>query len=52
MTENGAKLGWIEKLLALWIALCIIIGLAMGKYLPELSKNLETGIHYSYIKRR
>ncbi|MGQ9719137.1 MAG: arsenic resistance protein [Nitrososphaerales archaeon] len=37
-------LGWIEKLLAVWIALCIIIGLLLGKYLPELSKHLEIGI--------
>jgi len=37
-------LGWIEKLLAVWIALCIIIGLLLGKYLPELSRHLEIGI--------
>ena len=37
-------LGWIEKLLAVWVALCIIIGLLLGKYAPELSKHLEIGI--------
>ncbi len=44
MAENEAKLGWIEKLLAVWIVMCIIIGLAMGKYLPGLSSNLGMGI--------
>ena len=44
LTDNEVKLGWIEKLLAVWIVMCIIIGLAMGKYLPELSNNLNLGI--------
>lgn len=43
--ENQPKtLGWISKLLALWIAICIVIGLAMGKYLPNFSSVLEVGI--------
>ncbi|MEM2904771.1 MAG: bile acid:sodium symporter [Candidatus Bathyarchaeia archaeon] len=45
--KMGAKakgLGWIEKLLAVWIVLCIIAGLSLGKYLPELSRRLEPGI--------
>lgn len=29
MAENKAKLGWNEKLLAIWIGLWIIIGLAV-----------------------
>src|SRR5512136_1202569 len=44
MTDGSAGLGWIEKLLALWIFLCIVIGLALGKYLPEFSQNLAIGI--------
>jgi ACR3 family arsenite transporter len=45
MDENGAsKLGWIEKLLAVWVALCIAIGLLLGKYFPEFSEHLEIGI--------
>jgi ACR3 family arsenite efflux pump ArsB len=34
VTERKANLGWIEKLLALWIGLCIVIGLALGKISP------------------
>ncbi|MFH0816931.1 MAG: arsenic resistance protein [Methanobacteriota archaeon] len=45
MGENEAgKLGWIEKLLAVWVALCIAIGLLMGKYFPNFSEHLEFGI--------
>jgi ACR3 family arsenite transporter len=43
--ENEAKpLGWISKLLAVWIAACIVIGLAVGKYFPEFSGTLQVGI--------
>jgi ACR3 family arsenite transporter len=44
MTEGSAGLGWVEKLLALWIFLCIVIGLGLGKYFPEFSQNLAIGI--------
>jgi ACR3 family arsenite transporter len=45
MSENSAgKLSWIDKLLALWVALCIAIGLLLGKYFPEFSEHLEIGI--------
>lgn len=42
--ENSANLGWIEKLLALWVVLCIISGLLLGKYFPEFSESLAIGI--------
>ena len=43
--ENEAKpLGWISKLLALWIAISIVIGLSLGKYFPAFSNALEVGI--------
>jgi ACR3 family arsenite transporter len=42
--EEAKPLGWISKLLALWIAICIVIGLALGKYFPALSNTLEIGI--------
>lgn len=44
MTNDSAGLGWVEKLLALWIFLCIVIGLALGKYFPGFSQNLAIGI--------
>ena len=42
--EQPKTLGWISKLLALWIAIAIVIGLALGKYLPGFSSTLEVGI--------
>jgi arsenite transporter len=42
--EQPKTLGWVSKLLALWIAICIVIGLALGKYLPGLSGTLQYGI--------
>ena len=44
MTDGSVGLGWVEKLLALWIFLCIVIGLALGKYFLEFSQNLGIGI--------
>jgi arsenite transporter len=44
MGESHGGLGWIEKLLAVWIGLCIIIGLSLGKYAPEITAYLEVGI--------
>jgi ACR3 family arsenite transporter len=42
--ESQISLGWIEKLLALWVVLCIISGLLLGKYFPEFSESLAIGI--------
>jgi len=44
MSESRGGLGWIEKLLAVWIVLCIIIGLVLGKYAPQIAGHLEVGI--------
>jgi arsenite transporter len=44
MSESHGGLGWIEKLLAVWIGLCIIIGLALGKYAPQITGYLGIGI--------
>jgi ACR3 family arsenite transporter len=42
--QEAKPLGWISKLLAVWIAICIVIGLALGKYFPEFSSTLQVGI--------
>lgn len=43
--ENEAKpLGWISELLALWIAICIVLGLVIGKFFPGLSGFLQVCI--------
>ena len=42
--EQPKTLGWVSKLLALWIAIAIVIGLAIGKFFPEFSATLQIGI--------
>ena len=44
MSGKDSKLGWIEKLLAVWVIICIAIGLLLGKYFPDFSQNLGIGI--------
>ena len=44
MSGKDSKLGWIEKLLAVWVIICIAIGLSLGKYFPDFSKDLGIGI--------
>ena len=44
MSVKDSKLGWIEKLLAVWVIICIAIGLLLGKYFPDFSQNLGIGI--------
>lgn len=41
---KGRTLGWISKLLAVWIGICIVIGLAVGKYFPGFSGTMQVGI--------
>jgi ACR3 family arsenite transporter len=42
--EKPKTLSWVSKLLALWIAIAIVIGLALGKFFPQFSSTLEVGI--------
>ena len=44
VSSKDSKLGWIEKLLAVWVIICIAIGLLLGKYFPDFSQNLGIGI--------
>jgi len=43
MSKNS-KLGWIEKLLAIWVVIAMAVGLLLGKYYPDFSENLAIGI--------
>jgi ACR3 family arsenite transporter len=42
--SKDSKLGWIEKLLAVWVVIAMAIGLLLGKYYPDFSENLAIGI--------
>ena len=43
MTEDKeTKLGFFEKYLTLWIAICIILGLLLGRFFPVLGQYLDS----------
>src|SRR5512135_1933170 len=39
---DEVSLGFFEKYLTLWIAICIIIGLLLGRFLPQFGQYLES----------
>jgi len=41
-TEHEAKLGFFEKYLTVWIGLCIVIGLLLGKFVPSIVTALNS----------
>jgi len=40
--EHEASLGLFEKYLTLWIAMCIILGLLMGSFLPQFGELVDS----------
>lgn len=40
--EHEASLGLFEKYLTLWIAICIIIGLLVGRFLPQFGELIDS----------
>lgn len=47
--HSGAKesvykgLGWLDRLLALWILLAIVVGILMGNYVDGIEEALQKG---------
>lgn len=35
MAHNSLRMGWFERYLSLWVALCIVAGTAAGHFMPE-----------------
>jgi len=42
MPDKKAELGVFEKYLSLWIALCILAGLIVGKFLPQFGQFMDS----------
>ena len=42
MEKKEAKLGVFEKYLTLWIAICIVLGLLLGRFLPSFGQFLDS----------
>lgn len=41
------KIGFFEKYLTLWVALCIIVGVAIGQYFPAIPQTLSKFEYYN-----
>jgi len=42
MTEKTNDIGFFERYLTVWVALCIVIGVALGALAPEFAKTLDS----------
>lgn len=42
MTEKQHDMGIFERYLTLWVGLCIIVGIALGAYVPEFAKTIDS----------
>ncbi len=42
MSDEEKKLGVFDKLLPVWIALCIIIGILISQYVPDISEVIDS----------
>ena len=39
--EKKQGIGFFERYLTIWVALCIVIGITIGQYLPAITANIE-----------
>ncbi|MDD4316975.1 MAG: arsenical-resistance protein, partial [Victivallaceae bacterium] len=44
--NESAGIGFFEKYLTLWVAMCMIAGVLIGKFLPEFPAFLENFEYY------
>ncbi|HLC15176.1 MAG TPA: arsenical-resistance protein, partial [Thermodesulfovibrionia bacterium] len=40
--EKGKELGFFEKYLTVWVILCILAGIGLGKAAPEVARFLDS----------
>ena len=40
-SKKGGGLGFFEKYLTIWVTLCIITGVLIGVYLPQIPQTLD-----------
>ena len=39
--EHTKDIGFFEKYLTIWVALCMVVGVLIGKYIPDIPGFLE-----------
>jgi len=42
MSDDGKKIGYFEKLLPLWVAICIVIGIVLSQLVPQISLAIDS----------
>ncbi len=42
MSDDEKKIGYFEKLLPLWVAICIVIGIALSQLVPQISLAIDS----------
>lgn len=45
--EDGKGLGFFEKYLTIWVALCIVVGILIGKFVPIIPNTLNKFEYYN-----
>jgi ACR3 family arsenite transporter len=41
-TENSKKISFFEKFLALWVLLCMVVGILMSKFIPNIGETINS----------
>ncbi|MCJ7648886.1 MAG: arsenical-resistance protein, partial [Candidatus Lokiarchaeota archaeon] len=42
MTDEEKKIGYFEKLLPLWVVICIVIGIVLSQLVPQISLAIDS----------
>ena len=52
--EKKQGIGFYEKYLTIWVALCIVIGIAVGQWLPVIPQTLSTleSVSYTHLTQQ
>lgn len=45
--NNSSGIGFFEKYLTVWVFICIIVGIAIGKFIPEIPSTLSKFEYYN-----
>ena len=52
ITKQAKGLGFFERYLTVWVVLCIVAGIVLGKIAPGLAKSLDAMAIYVGTARR
>ena len=47
MNNENKKIGFFEGYLTIWVIICIILGVAIGKFIPSIPETLSKFEYYN-----